>query len=157
DPERRALTRRALEPDATPRRVDDLADDPQAEAEAAVVPIGHGALEATEDAAVRVGRDADAVVAQRKPRARVDLAELDVDGLATAVLDGVRKEVQDHLVEAGAVEETDDRLGSVDGHVRARLEDVLLLPGDDVEDDAAKVGLVAGQGQAAGGHHRHVE
>ena len=56
DRERRSVAGRALDRDRSAERVDDLLDDPQPQADAAVVAAGRGPLEAAEDALVIVRR-----------------------------------------------------------------------------------------------------
>ena len=51
--------------DRAPQRIDDLLDDPETQADAAVVAAGRGPLEASEDAFVVVRRDAEAAIADR--------------------------------------------------------------------------------------------
>src|SRR6266540_4286544 len=74
DREDRPTLRRALERDRPAHRLDQLARDPKAQPDAAIVPVPHRALEAAEDPLMVLARDADAEVAhdqqERRPLAR---------------------------------------------------------------------------------------
>src|SRR6185369_4409122 len=69
--ERRPAARLAFCRDVTAHRLDDLPHDPQAQAQAAVVALGDGALETGEDALQILARHPDAPVPHRDPDFRV--------------------------------------------------------------------------------------
>src|SRR5439155_4875166 len=94
---------RALHAHAAPVQLDDLAEDREAEAQAAVRPPGRGVglPEALEDAWEEGGRDALARVAHRELDVRVGGRELHLDApVLGRELDRVREEVPRHLLEA---------------------------------------------------------
>src|SRR6185312_17069438 len=107
--EGRAVPGRAVHAHAAAHELDELARDPQAEPEAAVVALRRGALELAEDALLLLGRHADAVIDYADLGAPVVAAELDLDRLALPVLDGVGDEVGDDLIDARAIPEPQDR------------------------------------------------
>jgi hypothetical protein len=109
-----SIARRALDRDRSPERVDDLLDDPQAQANAAVVTAGRGPLEAAEDALVIVLRDAQPAISDRDDRPIVFAFDADIDGFAVPVLDRVGHQVGDDLVETALVPAADDGGGRVD-------------------------------------------
>src|SRR5690606_9907662 len=93
----------ALDVDRAAVRLHHLARDPEAEAEAAVVAGGDGALEAPEDSTLILGGDPDAVVANDDARVVVVAGDLHVDRPALPVLDRVGEEVVDDLIDAERV------------------------------------------------------
>src|SRR5262249_39429330 len=101
-----ALARLAGEHDAPAKRQDELARDPEPEAEPAGAPARHGAFEAAEDARVVLGMDADAVVAHDQLGAGADGAHRDRDRLAVAILHRVADEVGHDLVDPEAIPAT---------------------------------------------------
>ena len=103
----------AFDSDRSAERLDDLLDDPETETDAAIVAAGRGALEAPEDAFVVVGGDAQAPIADRDDRAVVLARDADVDRLAVAVLDGIRQEVRDDLIQPAPVPSSHDGGGRV--------------------------------------------
>ena len=150
---------RALDRDRAAERVDDLLDDPETETDAAVVAAGRGPLEAAEDALVIVGRDAEAPIADRDDARVVAAASsADVDRLAVAVLDGVRDQVGDHLVEAALVPAADDRrVGAWTFSVEPTRAASSLKRGADLVDDLREVDRLDVQLEAPGGDARDVE
>src|SRR5690606_1618807 len=142
-----ALAQRALHANGAAVGLDDLPRDPQAQAEAAVVAGGDGALETAEDAFLVRGGDADAVVLDDDVGGFAILEDLDDDRLALAVLDGVGEEVVDDLVDSKRVPVADDRaVDSAELELAARFLQRDLVPVDHVRDhrgevDAASLGL----------------
>src|SRR3954464_9110632 len=108
DRERRTVAGDALHPDLPSVRLDDVTRDPQSEPEPAVLPRPFGALEPLEDLLLVFGRDADPAVRHAQYRAGTLDAGLDVDRPALAVLEGIRDEVGDHLLQADTVPDTLD-------------------------------------------------
>src|SRR6185295_15833099 len=102
DDERRPRARLALDADLPLQRADDLLDDPEAEADAAEVARRRRQLEALEDPLLIAGRDADAVVSHAQAR-RVAVLDAELDRLAVAVLERVRQQVGDHLLDPALV------------------------------------------------------
>ena len=89
-------------------RLDDVADDGQAEAAALLLAVEAvvDAVEALEDAAVLAARDAGAVVGDRQLDVAVVGATAQVDAaVVAAVLGGVLEQVEQRLAEHGAVGE----------------------------------------------------
>ena len=119
---------RALRVHGAPVQLDDVADDREAEAQAAVRPPGRGVAlpEALEDVWEEGGRDALARVAHRELDVRVGGRELHLDApVLGRELDRVREEVPRHLLEAlrvapDRVDPRMDRLHDADvlGHGR---------------------------------------
>src|SRR4051812_27708585 len=70
-----------------------LADNPKADAEAAVLAPGHRALEGTKDASLVLFRDADAMISDSEPRVGAVTNQRDLDRFARAILEGIRQEV----------------------------------------------------------------
>src|SRR6266511_6111377 len=90
DGERRPGAGLALDPDRASVRLDDSTAEVQPEAEPAIMRRRDRALESVEDARPLGRVDADAVVSHRQPRRARLLADVDLDGLSGAELDGVR-------------------------------------------------------------------
>ena len=70
-----------------------LADNPEANAEAAVLAPGHGGLEGIEDASLVFFRDADAVVLYRQPYLGAVAQQRDLDCFARAIFVGMKRTV----------------------------------------------------------------
>src|SRR5437763_6423682 len=104
DKERRALARLALDADVAAVRVDDLLGDEEPEAQPAVLAHRHRAGESLEDPGLLFLRDADAVVGHLDARAQALAADLDLDRLATAVLDGVDHQIREGLFDPQRME-----------------------------------------------------
>jgi hypothetical protein len=85
-----------------------LADNPEANAEAAVLAPGHRALEGIEDASLVFFRDADAVIPNGQSRLGAVTNQRDLDRLACAILDSIRQEVIDDLLNSQFIEQPGD-------------------------------------------------
>ena len=92
DDERRAALRLALHPDGPCERGDDLARDPQPDAEAGELVPAHSVLVPLEDARLVLGADPLAPVADGDPGSVALGLDAHHDGVAGAVLDGVGEE-----------------------------------------------------------------
>src|SRR4051812_791046 len=103
DRERRTVAGDALHPDLPSVRLDDVSRDPQSEPEPAVLSRPFGALESLEDLLLVLGRDADPAVRHAQHRAGTLDSRLDLDRPPLAVLQRVRDQVGDHLLQADAV------------------------------------------------------
>src|SRR6185295_369241 len=81
DGERRSRAGLALDRDRSAQRLDDLLDDPETEADAAVVTAGRGPLEAPDDGGGRVnvqrGADARGLVGETRADLADDLGQID--------------------------------------------------------------------------------
>src|SRR4051812_30436184 len=86
DRERRAVAGNARHRDLAAMRVNELARDPQAEAEATELARRHGAFEPAKDSGLVLGRNADAVIDDAEDRAFAIAAQVDLDRRALAVL-----------------------------------------------------------------------
>ena len=82
-----------------------LADNPQANAEAALLAPGHRALEGTEDASLVFFRDADSVILNSQSCRGAVTNQRDPDRLARAILEGVRQEVIGDLLDSQLIQQ----------------------------------------------------
>src|ERR1700730_17430548 len=82
-----------------------VADNPEANAEAALLAPGHRALEGTEDASLVFLRDADSVILNSQSRRGAVTSQRDPDRLARAIFDGVRQEVIGDLLDSQFIEQ----------------------------------------------------
>src|SRR5438270_903223 len=89
---------------------DDLPDDVKAQAEARGIAARSDTLKPLENVRLHFGRDSDSMIPDRKPETARALigAQGDFDRLASTVLDGVGKEVGDHLFDPGGVPDSKD-------------------------------------------------
>jgi len=85
--------------------IDKLADNPEANAKAALLSPGHRALEGIEDASLIFFRDADAVIPNGQSCRGAVTNQRDLDRLARAILDGVRREVIGDLLNSQFIEQ----------------------------------------------------
>ncbi len=81
----------------------DPAADVQAEAQPAIVPLRHGALEAAEDPAELLRVNPDAMIPDCEPCHSALRADEELDGLAGPELDGIGEKVGHAPVDAGAI------------------------------------------------------
>src|SRR4051794_38547954 len=135
DLERRSVAGRALDRDRSPQRVDDLFDDPQPEADAAIVAARRGPLEAAEDPLVIVLGDAQPAIADGDDRSIVAAFHADVDRFAISVFDGVGYQVRDDLIQPALVPAADDGDGGVDIQRRSDPRRLVAEAGADLIDD----------------------
>src|SRR5580765_7137126 len=157
DGEGRSRARLALDSDRSAQRLDDLPDDPETEADAAVVAAGRGPLEAPEDPFVIVGGDAQPVIANGDDRAVVLAGDADVDRLAVAVLDRVGQEVGDDLIQPAPVPAPDDGGGRVNVQRGADARGLVGETRADLADDLGQIDDLDVQFEAPGGDAGHVE
>ena len=139
------------------QRIDDLLDDPETQADAAVVAGGRGPLEASEDAFVVVRRDAEAPIADCDDRPIVLGFQRHVDGLVVPVFDRVGHEVRDHLVEAALVPASDDRRRRANVERGPHAGGFVAEAGADLVDDLGEVDRLDVQLETPRGDARHVE
>src|SRR5688500_2472371 len=103
DDEARTLIDLALHRYPTTVSCGQLAHDPEAQAQTSEVPGVVRAFEALEDAGLIPRADPDAVIAHDQPRRAVLLVDRDLDRLAGAVLQRVREQVGQDLIDAPAI------------------------------------------------------
>jgi len=85
--------------------IDKVADNPEANAKAALLALGHRALEGTEDASLVFFRDADSVILNSQSRRGAVTNQRDLDRLARAIFDRVRQEVIGDLLDSQLIEQ----------------------------------------------------
>src|SRR5437868_11491704 len=107
--ERRSMTGRALDAHLPMHQPDQLARDPQSEPEAAIIALRRRALELPEDALLLLGRNANPTINDAHLGAATVTADGDVDRLALPVLDGIRHEVRQDLIDTRPIPRPDDR------------------------------------------------
>src|SRR3990172_8244820 len=114
DREGRSSAWAALYADRASMGLDDPAADVEPQAESAIVIGGDPALQAVEDAGLESRVDPDPGIRDGHSRDPVRGTDRDRDRLALAELHGVRKQVSDDLIEAGAIPDADDGAAGVD-------------------------------------------
>ena len=117
----------------------DPAADVQAEAEAAIVPHRHCALEAAEDPAELRRIDPDSMIPDREPRHPALRADEELDGLASPELDGIGEEVGHDPVEAGAIPAPHDRGVGVQRDRAPGPRQIRLEARDDLADEGPEL------------------
>src|SRR6266542_7089252 len=101
--EGRALSGFAFHSNAATQGFHDLAHDPEPEAEASIVAVGHGPLESLENPGLVLRRNPDAMIPDRKDGRRPVPRDGHLDGAAGTVLGGVGEKVRDDLFETHSV------------------------------------------------------
>src|SRR5216683_2930388 len=90
--------------------LDDLSDDPQSQSQAAVLPGRHQSLESFEDAVPMFGRDSNSMVADRQAGPAIrNLGHHHLDRRALTVLDGIRNQIGDDLLDPKGIPKSPNR------------------------------------------------
>src|SRR5881394_1325940 len=110
---------RALDQQVAAVGLRDAPGDVEPESEPTVVRRRYRSLEAIEDDSLPAGLDADAVISNGELRELAGASHIDLDGATRTELQGVRKQVGDHLMETRGVPDARDRLIRVDLHLAA--------------------------------------
>src|SRR5205085_1570178 len=96
-------TRSRLKADGALMSSGDAAGDPQAQPQPTEVTRRNRAFETFEDAPLVIIRNADSMVDDAQPGRLALTGQLDLDGFATAVLDGIVEQVGNHSAQTRAV------------------------------------------------------
>src|SRR6266545_4583726 len=153
----RALSGRALDSNAASQAFHDLAHDPETEAEAAIMAVGHGPLESLENPSLVLRWNPDAMIPDRKDGRRPVPRDPHLDGPAGTVLGGVGEEIRDDLFETDSVPLPHARAIRLDLETAPGAREILPETRRSVPDDRREVHRLQVQIQPAGRDARDVE